>query len=146
MNEYDRINELNAQFWNGLFYLIGMAIGLLVVIWVVSLFAGPLYRVWQQRLQGQADLAQAEAETRIAIRKADAEYEAAKHYAKADIERAKGIAQSIALLEDKLGGPEGYLRWKYIHMLEENGNVDQIIYVPTETGLPILEAAKRPTN
>lgn len=108
-----------------------------------SLAFGPPYRVWSQRLKGQADLAQAEAETRIAIRRADAEYEAAKHYAMADVERAKGISASIREVEGALGGPEGYLRWKYIHMLEEQDGVSQIVYLPTEAGLPILEAGKR---
>jgi hypothetical protein len=107
------------------------------------LLFGPRYRVWKQRLQGQADLAQAEAETKIAIRRAEAELEAAKHYADADVERAKGIALSIKEVEALLGGPEGYLRWKYIHMLEEQDGVSQIIYLPTEAGLPILEAGRR---
>jgi hypothetical protein len=28
-------------------------------------------------------------------------------------------------------------------MLEEQGNAEQVIYIPTEAGMPILEAGKR---
>ncbi len=45
---------------------------------------------------------------------------------------------------DSLGGPEGYLRYLYIQNLEDSKG--QIIYVPTEGGLPILEAGQRGTS
>ena len=42
-----------------------------------------------------------------------------------------------------LGGPQGYLRWKYIEMLEETGqNSNTIVYIPTEGAMPILEAGR----
>ncbi|MGX7708013.1 membrane protease subunit [Methylobacterium sp. Gmos1] len=119
-----------------------LTVGGAIVAWAI---AYPPYNIWVQKLQGQADLAQAENETRIVVRKAERELDAAKLYAQADVERAKGIAASIREVENALGGPEGYLRWKYINMLEEQDGVSQIIYVPTEAGLPILEAGKRPT-
>lgn len=112
-----------------------------IVVWnIVSAFVGPIYRVWAAHKRGLADLAMAENETRIAVLRAEREAESARHYAEADVERAKGIAASIVEVEQHLGGPEGYLRWKYIHMLEEQDGVSQIIYLPTEAGLPILEA------
>ncbi len=114
------------------------------VVWVAaSLIFGPMYRVWSQRKRGEADLAEAQSETRITVLRAQAELDAAKHLALADVERARGIAASIREVEASLGGPEGYLRWKYIHMLEEQADVKNIIYVPTEAGLPILEAGRR---
>lgn len=124
-------------------YLVIIVFVIICVVSVLKLVLGPKYGVYKQRLQGQADLAQAEAETKITIRRAEAELEAAKHYAEADIERAKGIAASIREVESSLGGPQGYLRWKYIHMLEQQDTVKQIVYIPTEAGLPILEAGKR---
>jgi regulator of protease activity HflC (stomatin/prohibitin superfamily) len=126
---------------NSIITLIAIVFG--TVIYLTGLLCGPLYRVWKQRLRGQADYAQAEAETKITILRARAEYEAAHHLAEADVERAKGISTSIEIVEARLGGPEGYLRWKYIHMLEEGTCDNQIIYIPTEAGLPILEAGKR---
>ena len=135
--------QANQMPWNHLLQLAAMVITILIVLWLAGLFLGPVYRIWKQRLRGQADLAQAQAETKIAIARADAEREAAIHYAEADVERAKGISRSIAEIEAKLGGAEGYLRWKYIHMLENQDGVKQIIYLPTEAGLPMLEAGKR---
>lgn len=132
-----------ATAWTNLFWLAGTLMGAFVVWTLVGYVVRPHYRVWAQRKQGEADLAQAENETRVAVLRADREREAAKHYAEADVERAKGIAASIKEVEQRLGSPEGYLRWKYIHMLEEQDGVKSVIYVPTEAGLPILEAGKR---
>ena len=57
-----------------------------------------------------------------------------------EVERAKGVAEANRIVADGLGGPEGYLRYLYIeHLAQSQG---QIIYVPTEGGLPILEAGR----
>ena len=60
--------------------------------------------------------------------------------------RAQGVAQANKIIADSLGGPEGYLRWRYIEMLQETSQAGghQIIYIPTEAGLPLLEAGRRP--
>jgi hypothetical protein len=117
----------------------------IIVVWtLITLAFAPSYAVYKQRLKGQADLAQAEAESRVRVLNAHANLDAAKLDAQADVERAKGIALSIKEVESSLGGPEGYLRWKYIHMLEEGTCDNQIIYIPTEAGLPILEAGRAP--
>lgn len=121
-------------------FIFVVLIVVLVSVWVI--FIEPRYNVYAQRMKGEADLAQAQAETRIAVCKATAELEAATHLAEADVARAKGIALSIAEIEDKLGGAEGYLRWKFIHFLEQQGSVNQIVYIPTEATMPILEAGK----
>lgn len=48
-------------------------------------------------------------------------------------------------MAQSLGGPENYLRWAYIDMLKETADQQdrQIIYIPTEAGMPILEAGQR---
>lgn len=123
-----------------------IAVGAVVIIGgsvLGSLAFGPTYAVYKQRLQGQADLAQAEAESRVRVLNAHANLDAAKLDAQSEVERAKGIALAIKEVESSLGGPEGYLRWKYIHMLEEGTCDNQIIYIPTEAGLPILEASRK---
>ena len=65
--------------------------------------------------------------------------------AKAEVRRAEGIASANKIIAEGLGGPAGYLRWKFIEMLEETSNNPgrTIIYIPTEAGLPILEAGRR---
>jgi biopolymer transport protein ExbB/TolQ len=107
----------------------------------VSLVGCPSYSVYTAHKRGEAELAQAQQNRQIRVQEAQAAYEAADFTAKAEIRKAEGVAQANAIMEKSLGGPEGYLRWKYIEMLEEN-KTHQVIYLPTEAGLPILEAGK----
>src|SRR3546814_10117840 len=93
-------------------------------------------------ISGQAQLAEAEGNRQIAVRAAMAKRDSAKMEADAEIIRAKGVAEANRIVAQGLGGPEGYLRYLYINNLENSKG--QIIYVPTEAGLPILEAGKRP--
>lgn len=64
--------------------------------------------------------------------------------AKADAEviRARGLAESQDIIASTL--TEEYLRYLYIDALA--GGNGQIIYVPTEAGLPILEAGRAVTE
>jgi regulator of protease activity HflC (stomatin/prohibitin superfamily) len=126
-----------------------MKIGLIASIFVIALiclglWGLPQYNVYSQRLDGEAQLAHAEYSKRIAVETAKAKLDAAQLDAKTDIARAEGVAAANKILAESLGGPEGYLRWKYIEMLETTANSGRgsIIYVPTEAGLPILEAGR----
>lgn len=101
-------------------------------------------RVWNAETAGEAELAQASQNRKIAVLEAQAALDSAKLKAEAEIERAKGLAEANRIVADSLGGPEGYLRYLYIQNLEDSRG--QIIYVPTEGGLPILEAGRRPAT
>lgn len=122
--------------------VIAALVSLLLVLWVLTLVIGPTYRVWSSGKAGEAELAQAEYNRQIIVRQAQAKLDASILDAEAEVERAKGVSQANTIIADGLGGPEGYLRYLYIHMLEEAGE-KQVIYVPTEASLPILEAGKR---
>ncbi len=98
-------------------------------------------RVWNAETAGEAELAQATQNRKITIEDAKANLESAKLLADAEVERAKGVAAANKIVADGLGGPEGYLRYLYINNLENSKG--QVIYIPTEAGLPILEAGKR---
>ncbi len=118
-----------------------VAVGLLAL-----LIGGPQYNVYAQTKHGEGELARATQNRQVRVQEALAKFEAADYDAKTDVRRAQGVAQANRIIADSLGGPEGYLRWRYIEMLQEtsqNGG-HQIIYLPTEAGLPILEAGKRP--
>lgn len=120
-------------------------LGLVAVGLVLLLLGGPFYRVFSAKKHGEAELARATQNRQVRVQEALAKYEAASYDAKTDIRRAEGVAQANRIIAESLGGPEGYLRWRYIEMLQEtaqNGG-HQIIYLPTEAGLPILEAGKR---
>jgi regulator of protease activity HflC (stomatin/prohibitin superfamily) len=101
-------------------------------------------RVWNAETAGEAELAQARQNRQIATLEAEAKLESAKLLARAEVERAKGVAEANRIVADGLGGPEGYLRYLYIENLSQSQG--KIIYVPTEAGLPILEAGKRPED
>lgn len=116
-------------------------IALVVVCILISWFVYPNVRVYKQNLEGQANLRQQEWEKQIAIEEARALKESATLKAEAEIERAKGVREANQIIAEGLGGPEGYLRYLYINTLNDLDT--QLIYVPTEAGLPILEASRK---
>lgn len=111
-----------------------------VVVLGAALWGLPQYGVWQQELAGRAELVRAEQNRRIAVLEAQARLEAEELNAAAEVARAHGVAEANAIVAEGLGGPEGYLRYLWIQSLGENGQ--DVIYIPTEAGLPILEATR----
>jgi hypothetical protein len=102
----------------------------------------PSYNVYQQRMEGEAQLAHAGYSKQVQVQDAVGRLEAAKSLALADVERAKGVAQANAIIAASLKGNEIYLHWLFIENLKEKTG-QEVIYVPTEAGIPILEAGKR---
>lgn len=109
------------------------------------MYVAPQYNVYSQKMDGEAELAKADSNRQIKVREAQALLDASSLTAQAEVARAQGVAQANKIIGDSLGGAEGYLRWKYIEMLENTGahGGRDVIYIPTEAGLPILEAGKR---
>lgn len=105
-----------------------------------GLYGCPQYNVWQQRLAGEAELARAQQNRQIAIQEAQAKKDAATMLAEAEVERAKGVARANEIVANGLGGPEGYLRYLWIEAVQQTRN--QVVYVPTEANLPIMEATR----
>ena len=60
--------------------------------------------------------------------------------ADAEVLRAEGAARANRILQDSLGGPEGYLRYLQIQAIDQKDA--SLIYVPTEGGLPVLESSR----
>jgi hypothetical protein len=59
---------------------------------------------------------------------------------KAEIIKAEATAKANQILGDSLKNNENYLRYMWIQQI----NADkEVYYIPTEAGLPILEAGKR---
>lgn len=116
---------------------------LIIIIWGMA--AGyAKYNVWSSGLAGEAQLKQAEWSRQITVREAQAKRDSAVMLAQAEIERAKGVAQANKIIGDSLKGNEDYLRYLWIDSLQNTK--DQIIYVPTEGQLPILEASRLNTQ
>lgn len=75
---------------------------------------------------------------KLKITEAKAHKESAIFEAEAEVERAKGMAKANKIVGDSLKGHENYLKYLYIQNMHQTKN--QVIYIPTEGGLPILEA------
>lgn len=120
----------------------GFGVFVLVAATVFALFLAvwPQYRVYSQRLAGEAALAEAQSSRQVAILEARAKKESAISLAEAEIIRAEGAAKANRILQNSLGGPEGYLRYLQVQALENTKA--NLIYVPTEAGLPVTEARR----
>lgn len=119
-----------------------IAIGLIGITTLVLgwMFAIPQYRVWQQVKEGEAALAKAEQDRQIAIQEAKAKEEAARSLANAEIIRAEGIAKANEIIGNSLQDNDAYIHYLWIESLKESH--DQVIYVPTEAGIPITESSR----
>jgi regulator of protease activity HflC (stomatin/prohibitin superfamily) len=112
-----------------------------VVIVVTATMAGcPQYNVYEQRTQGEAELQRANYSKQVAVQEAQAKMDAAKLLAAAEVERAKGVAKANQIIGDSLHNNEDYLRYLFVNNLEHTQN--QVIYIPTEANMPILEATR----
>lgn len=99
----------------------------------------PTIKPWLAEQNGKAELRQAEQNRQIAVLEAQAKKESAIQLAQAEIERARGVAEANKIIAESLD--EQYLRYLWIQGL--NDGTSEVVYVPTEANLPILEARNR---
>lgn len=106
--------------------LVGLIVGVvsLSVIWG---FIGPQLRLYKANVEKQAAIADARALD-----------DSAEFLKNSEITRAEGVAEANRIIADSL--TDEYIRWLYVDQLDETNG--QIIYIPTEAGLPILEAGR----
>jgi regulator of protease activity HflC (stomatin/prohibitin superfamily) len=96
---------------------------------------------YQYRQDAENNLKRAEFEKKIKVEEARATRDSAGLLAEAEIERSKGVAQANKIIAHSITAE--YLRYFYIQQLSEVEHLGgKIIYVPTEAGLPILEAER----
>lgn len=120
-------------------------IALFIVIEVVTAMVWPIYNVWASEKRGQAELAQATFNRKIAVQEAEAKKESAQLLAEAEVLRAQGVAKANQIIGESLKDNEEYLRYLWITDVA-GANIDKtVVYVPTETNLPILEAGRMNT-
>lgn len=126
--------------------------GAWIIIFLVvgGMYGCPRYRVWQQGQEGEAERARADQNRQITITEAIAKNEAAtseaeaavkiaQARAQAEIIRARGAAEANRIIDSTL--TERYLRYRWVEGLHDG--TSEVIYVPTEANLPILEAGNR---
>lgn len=128
--------EINLKSW-----IILIVSGLFIICGGVGscMFGIPKYRVWQQEMAGKAEFAKAEQNRKIKIEEAKANLEAEKLNAQAEIERAKGAAEAIKIENGSI--TPAYIQYLWVRQQNANSN-NKIIYIPTEAGLPVLEAGR----
>ena len=121
-------------------HIVGLVI-VFIVLCALGLWGCPQYGVYTSRLDGQAKLAHAQAEKEVQVKDAQGKLEASTLLANAEVERAKGVSAANKIIGTSLKDNEAYLRWLYIEGLKDKAG--SVIYIPTEAGLPILEAGHR---
>ncbi len=115
--------------------------GLFLVVGGVGscMYIRPRYNVWSQEMSGKAEFAKAEQNRKIKIEEAKANLEAEKLNAQAEIERAKGAAEAIRIENGSI--TPAYIQYLWVRQQNANTN-NKIIYIPTEAGLPVMEAGR----
>lgn len=120
---YMRVNYTRITF---------VTLGVMLALTVTWLAVMPQYRLWKAGIERQ-----------IQVKDAESRAKAAVQLAQAEVNRAKGVAEANEIIANSIT-PE-YLRYFYIQELARVESIGgKVIYVPTEAGLPILEAGKRP--
>lgn len=133
MNKQSNINlSMNKKD----FYLIVIAA---IVFTGLFSIVKPIYSVWSQEMEGKAEFAKAEQNRKIKVEEAKANLEAEKLNAQAEIERAKGAAEAIRIENGSI--TPTYIQYLWVRQQNAQTN-NKIIYIPTEAGLPILEAGR----
>jgi hypothetical protein len=121
---------------------------LVIVVGLVTslMFGIPKYNVWRSAIaietaenNGKAQMAQAEENRKIAIEEAKADLAVQKLASEAEVERAKGMAQAIEIEDGKL--TDRYLKYLWVRNIDKMDG--EVIYIPTEANMPILEATRR---
>lgn len=111
----------------------------IVIVIVAMAFIRPWYNVWSQEMEGKAEFAKAEQNRKIKIEEAKANLEAEKLNAQAEIERAKGAAEAIRIENGSI--TPTYIQYLWVRQQSDLNN-KTVIYVPTESNLPILESTR----
>lgn len=136
MTSYEKEElQLRANVWKW----VGITIGIIVITIAALMVVIPPYRVWSSEMKGKAEYMRAEQNRRIRVEEAKANLDAEKLNAQAEVERAKGAAEAIKIENGSL--TPTYIQYLWVRQQNANSN-NRIIYIPTEAGLPVLEAGR----
>lgn len=118
-----------------------IAVGVIIALWMTLM---PRYNVWSRHMAGEAILAQASQDRQVKVQEALATKDSAQLLADAEAIRASGVARANQIIGDSLKGNEAYLRYLWIDSLDKTKG--QVIYIPTEANLPVLESQRLNPN
>ncbi len=132
-----RQNEEQANaLWSA--SLIGLII--LSVLVAFGMWGCPQYNAWRAGVAGSGELAKAQQNRQIKVLEAQSMLDSAKLYRQAEVERARGVKEANDIIADGLKGHDEYLRYLWITGKLDSGTTREVIYVPTEAGMPIMES------
>jgi hypothetical protein len=142
MSELSQVPQAEDQMSEGSFMGAIVTGGVILAVLSVPscMYVYPQYRVWEQGLVGEAELKRAEQNRRIKVQEAQAVLDSSKLLGDAEVMRSRGVAEANKIIGDSLKGNDGYLRYLWIQGLQTNQM--QVIYVPTEANLPLMEATR----
>lgn len=132
---YNNNINLTPKFIKGVIWTVA---GIVILI-VGMAFIRPWYNVWSQEMEGKAEFAKAEQNRKIKIEEAKANLEAEKLNAQAEVERAKGAAEAIRIENGSI--TPTYIQYLWVRQQSDLSD-KTVIYIPTETNLPLLESTR----
>lgn len=117
--------------------VIGFATVAMLII--IGFWLAPKWNVYRARMSGVAAIQEAEEKKKVLIEDARARLEAAKLDAQAEIERARGMSEAMKIEGGQLTPVYNqYLFIRTLEELSEQGNLPQIIYVPSQGMVPVM--------
>lgn len=132
--------NVDFKFWGKIVGFVS-AILLMLFLAIFGLTYGKAhYQIFLLEMEGKAKLAEAEYTKRILVEEARAKRDAATMLAAAEVERAKGVAEANEIIGSSLKDNDAYLRYLWVQGLNDGNS--EVIYVPTEANMPILEATR----
>ena len=118
-------------------------IGVIVLVVIIALAViVPIYNVWSSEQNGKAELAHAEYGKQVAVQTSLAKSQAAVYEAQAEVTRAEGVAKANLIIGESLKGNSVYLDYLWVNALNERVGDTQVIYVPTDGQMPLMEAGR----
>lgn len=121
--------------------LVGLIVFILILV-AAAMYILPKYNVWRRQLGGEALLREQEYAKQIMVEQAKAELESSRLLRKAEVERARGVAESMEIISEKLEQNESYLQYLAIQAqvkMAESPN-HTTVYIPVgANGLPLIK-------
>lgn len=127
---------------------IGTLISIVVLLLILlGMWGCPQYNVWASEMRGKAEFMRAEQNRLILVEEAKAKLESEKLNAQSEIERAKGMAEAMEIENGKLSATYNqYLFIRSLEKLADKGSLPQIIYLPSEGMIPVMDVSEKEKN
>jgi hypothetical protein len=133
MSREDTVSSIVGIFF--IMIIIGAVVG--------GLYMYPKYKIYKLEMNGKAELAEAQWSKQIQIEEAKGRLEASRYERETQLIQANTTAEANRIVAGSLDPL--YIQYLMVTKMAD-GNTQQIIYIPTEAGIPLLEAGKTVTQ